>query len=52
MISDLFLINRIISDLGRNTTIDVSGGSLDAVSDIVDEIESNPDAFSDASDTK
>ena len=34
--------------LCRSTTIDIFGGSLDAVADIVDEMESNPDAFTDA----
>ena len=49
---DLIFINRNSATLGRNTTIDVFGGSLDAVDDIVDEMESNPYAFADASDTE
>ena len=52
MLSDLLFINRYNSALGSNTTIDVFGGSLDAVADIVDEAESNPDAFADARDTE
>ena len=52
MLSDLIFINRNSTALGLNTTIDVFGGSLDAVADIVDEMESNPDAFADASDTE
>ena len=52
MLSDLIFINRNSADLGRNTTIDVFGGSLYAVADIVDDMESNPDAFEDASDTE
>ena len=52
MLSDLIFINRNIAALGRNTTIDVYGVSLDAVADIVDDMEINPDAFADASDTE
>ena len=52
MLSDLIFINRNIATLGRNTTIDVYGVSLDAVADIVDDMETNPDAFSDTSDTE
>ena len=52
MLSDLLFINRNSATLGRNTTIDVFGGSLDAVAVIVDEMENNPDAFADASDTE
>ena len=52
MLSDFLLINIKRASLGRNTTIDVLGGSLDAVADTVDETESNTDAFEDASDTK
>ena len=52
MLSDLILIKINSSSLGRNTTIDVFGGSLDAVADIFDEIKSNPDASSYASDTE
>ena len=49
MLSDLFSINRNSAALGRNTTIDVFGGSLDDVADIVDDMESNPYDFTDAS---
>ena len=35
MLSDLIFVNRNSADLGRNTTIDVFGVSLDAVADIV-----------------
>ena len=52
MLSDLIFINRNSATLGRNTTIDVFGGSLDAVANIIDYTESNPYAFSDASDTE
>ena len=52
MLSDLIFINRSSAALGRNTTIDLFGGSLDDVADIVDEMESNPDSFSDSSDTE
>ena len=52
MLSNLLVINRNSAALGRNTTIDAFGGSLDAVADIVDEMESNPYAFADASDTE
>ena len=52
MISDLLFINGNSAALGRNTTIDIFGGSLDAVADIVDDTESNPDAFADAIDTE
>ena len=52
MLSDLLFINRNSAALGRNTTIDIFGGSLDAVADAVDEMESNPDAFANASDTE
>ena len=47
-----FLFYRNSAALGRNTTIDVFRGSLDAVADIVDEMGSNPDSFADASDTE
>ena len=47
MLSNLIFININSADLGRNTTIDVFGGSVDAVADIVDDMESNPDAFVD-----
>ena len=52
MLSDILFINRNSVALVRNTTIDVFGVSLDAVTDILDEIKSNPDSFADASDTK
>ena len=52
MLSDFLFISRNSSALGRNTTIDVFGGSLDSVADIVDEVESKSDAFADASDTE
>ena len=48
----LTLNNRNIVVLGHNTTIDVFRGSLYAVADIVDEMESNPYAFADAIDTE
>ena len=38
MLSDLLFINRNSAALGRTTTIDIFGGSLDAVADIVDEM--------------
>ena len=50
--SFICFINRNRSALVRNTTIDFFGGSLDAVADIVDEVESNPYAFADSSDTE
>ena len=52
MLSDLFFINRNITALGRNTPIDVFGGSLDKLYNIVDDMESNPDAFADVRDTE
>ena len=52
MISDLIFIKRNSAALGRNTTIDVFGGLLDAVADIFDDMESNPDYFADASETE
>ena len=52
ILSDLIFINRNTADLGHNTTVDLFGGSLDAVDYMVDEMESNPDAFADASDTE
>ena len=51
ILSDFLFINRNSSTLVRNTTIDVFGISLYAVANIVDETESNPDEFADASDT-
>ena len=38
MLSNLLFINRNSAALGRNTTIDIFGGSLDAVADMVDEM--------------
>ena len=52
ILSDLLFINRNSADLGHNTTIDVFGGSLDAVADIVDDMERNPYAFADTSETE
>ena len=52
MLYGLLFININSSALGRNTPIGFFRGSLDAAADIVDEIESNPDYFADASDTK
>ena len=52
MISDFVFIIRNSAGLGRNTTIDVFWGSQYAVADIVGDMESNPDAFADASDTE
>ena len=52
ILSDLLFIDINSAALGRNTTIDVFGGSLVAVADIVNDMESNPDAFADASDTE
>ena len=51
ILSDLLFINRNSAALGCNTTIGVSGVSLDAVANIIDYTESNPDAFVDASET-
>ena len=45
MLSNFLFINRNSAALGRNTTIDIFGGSLDAVADMVDEMDSNPDSF-------
>ena len=52
MLSDLIFINRNSAALVRNTTIDLFWGSLDSVSNIVDDMDSNPYAFSDSSDTE
>ena len=52
MLSDLLLININSTALVRNKTIDVFGVSLYAVADIVDEMESNPYDFADASETE
>ena len=52
MLYGLLSINRNSAALGRNTTFDVFGGSLDAVDVIVDEMDSNPYAFAYASDNE
>ena len=52
MIYYLLFIDRNSTALGRNIIIDVFGGSLDAVDDIVDEMDINPDASEDATDTE
>ena len=52
MLSDLIFINRNSAALGRNTTIDVFGGSLNSGANIVDDMDSNPCAFADAGDTE
>ena len=52
MISDFPLINRNNTSLVRNTTIGVFGGSLGAAAKFVDEMDSNPYVFSDASNTE
>ena len=52
MLSDLLFININSAALGRNTTIDIFWVSLDDVADMIDDMESNPDAFADASDTE
>ena len=48
----LIFVNRNSTALVRNTPIDVFGGSLDAVDNIFDEMESNPYAFADARDSE
>ena len=52
MIYYLLFIKINSAALVRNKTIDVFGVSLDAMADIVDEMESNPYYFADASDTE
>ena len=52
MLSNLLLTNINSTEFSRNTTIDTFGGLLGAVADMFDEMESNPDAFADASDTE
>ena len=52
MLSDFPFINRNSASLGLNNPIDVFGGSLDAVANIDDDMENNPDAFADTSDTE
>ena len=51
ILSDLLFISRNSAAFGRNTTIDIFGGSLDSVSNIFDKMESNLDVFEDAGDT-
>ena len=50
MLSDLIFMNITVAALGRNTLIKVFVISLDSVADVVDEMESNLDAFADARD--
>ena len=52
ILSDLIFISRNRAVLVHNTTIDVFGGSLDVVADIFNEMDRNPYAFADASDTE
>ena len=52
MLSDQLFINRNSTTLGHNTTMDVFGASLDAVADIFDEMEINPYAFADDTETE
>ena len=52
MLSDLIFINRNSASSGLNNPIDVFGVSLDAVDNILDEMESNLDSFADDSDTE
>ena len=52
MLYGLLFININSSALDRNAPIGFFRGSLDAVADIVDEIERNPDDFADVSYTK
>ena len=52
MPSELFFINRNSITSGRNTPIDVVEGSIEAVANIDDDMESNPDAFANASETE
>ena len=52
MIFDFIFINRNSAALGHNNLIDVFGGSLDTMLGIVDDMESNLDAFAGASDTE
>ena len=51
MLYDFILININITALGHDTPIDIFELSLDSVADIVNDMESNPYAFEDASDT-
>ena len=51
MLSDSIFINRDSTVLDRNNPIYVVEGSLYAVADIVDDMESNPYYFADASET-
>ena len=50
MLSDLIFINKNSTASVRNTPIYVSEISLDALAVIIDEMESNPYVFLDASD--
>ena len=50
MLSDLIFINKNSTASVRNTPIYVFGISLDALAVIIDEMESNPYVFLDASD--
>ena len=52
ILSGLIFISRNNTALGHNTPIDVFGRSLDDVTDIFVEIESNLDAFADVSDSE
>ena len=52
MLSDLIFINRNSAALCLNSIIDVFVGSLDAVDNIFDDMDSNPDASEDANDTE
>ena len=52
MIYDFILFNRNSTELGCNTPIDVFGLSLDAVANIVNEMEINLYDFADDSDTE
>ena len=52
MLSDFLFVKINSAALVRNTIIYVFGGSLDAVADIVDEMESNSYASADPSDTE
>ena len=52
IISGLIFVNRNSTALCHDTPIDVFGGLLDPVTDIVDDMEINPYAFADASDAE
>ena len=51
ILSGLISVNRNITAWVHNNPIGIFGGSLDAVTYIVDEMDRNPDAFADDSDT-